>query len=342
MRTDGGKVIWRLGKARVAYVCVLFVAGCVAASMSTAQGRADASVRATPSAVSNNGSEPLCTPGDNTNPLHVFRVTITCLVSLQAFKDPDLKIKDSCIAKVGFDTVTDLIPAGKVKLLEKEAPGIARSAKDFSGYLKLLKIDGGLISGLDKLGKAVVLVKGNPRETVELFITSDEGLASLSEKLRGHPSALKALTDLQGRMKSLFLGLTGIGDAKQCLAAFKSEPSPKPAAQVFVNCLPGGGGISPAPFKPEAAPSSCDLQFQPENLANLLPLRDMHWKNWGEPTTTGIGMLENTHPGQGGPAQTPITLTLSDIERGCDGKMFYTRELSRTVLPSCQSVPQPL
>lgn len=190
---------------------------------------ADAGARATPSVASSDAGESLCGPGANTNPLHIFKVTITCLVSLQAFKDPDLKVKDSCIVKVGFDTVTDLIPAAKVKLLERDAPLIARSATDVSGYLKQLNIEKSLISGLDKLGNAVVLVKGSPLQTVELFITSDEALASLSEKLQGHLGVLKALTHLQGLMKNLFLGLTGIGDAKQCLGAFKSKPKPEPA-----------------------------------------------------------------------------------------------------------------
>jgi len=94
---------------------------------------------------------------------------------------------------------------------------------------------------------------------------------------------------------------------------------------VYVNCLPGGGGISPAPFQAAQHPRNCDLQGEPEVLALLVVLRGAHWSHWGASATVASGREMNKHPGQGGPSSTPVRVRLYRIQRGCHGARFYTR-----------------
>jgi hypothetical protein len=91
---------------------------------------------------------------------------------------------------------------------------------------------------------------------------------------------------------------------------------------VYVNCLPSRG----LRWTRSAHPRSCDLIGQPEDEANLVLLRQAKWSHWGARTTTGRGRSLNTHPGMGGPASLPVTVSLYRITTGCGGDEFYTRE----------------
>jgi hypothetical protein len=120
---------------------------------------------------------------------------------------------------------------------------------------------------------------------------------------------------------------------------------------VFINCLPGGGGLSPAPFQAKGHPRICDIQGQPENLGTLIPLRDAHWTSWGSSSAEAVGRQQNKHPGQGGSSSYPVHIRLYRIGRGCHGHLFYTRAAYGItsygpyilrISPSCKSIPQPL
>jgi hypothetical protein len=120
---------------------------------------------------------------------------------------------------------------------------------------------------------------------------------------------------------------------------------------VLINCLPGGGGLSSAPFQAKGAPRNCDIQGQPENLGTLIPLRDAHWSSWGGSLAEAVGRQLNKHPGQGGPSSYPVHIRLYRIRPGCHGHLYYTRaaygitsygpDILR-ISPSCKSIPQPL
>jgi hypothetical protein len=175
-----------------------------------------------PSGTSPPSSQRHCDPGANTGLVHVFKVTIACLFSGEAFYDPALKLKERCIASVGFDALTDLIPGAKIKLLKTASKPIGRDAKALGSALTQSgRFDQSLLNSLDDLGQAITLVTHHPKDVVGLFVTSDRVLRTVATKLGTHSTALADLTKLQHALKGLFLSLTGYGDVEKCVAAFK-------------------------------------------------------------------------------------------------------------------------
>jgi len=156
-------------------------------------------------------------------------VTVKCISSGQVFSDPDLELKSDCITRVGFDVLTDLIPAGKVKLLKDASRPIGRSAKALAAELaRTKKFDKRLLNGLDNLGKALTLVQHNPRDVVRLFLSSDVVFKAIARKVNPTDTvAVTRLHELQAQLKDLFLGLTGISDVESCKQALSPAASGK-------------------------------------------------------------------------------------------------------------------
>jgi hypothetical protein len=96
-------------------------------------------------------------------PGEMFKVTLTCLFSGEAFRDPDPKLKGSCIVSVSFDALTNLIPAAKIKLLDKASKPIGRSAKTLTGDLaKTRRLDGKLIEQPRQPGRGADVDQAQP------------------------------------------------------------------------------------------------------------------------------------------------------------------------------------
>src|ERR1700728_4433848 len=110
-------------------------------------------------------------------------------------------------------------------------------------------------------------------------------------------------------------GLLGAGS----LAAASATKS------VDVNCYPPTPQSVTPVLQERAHPERCALQGEPESEADLVQLTHAHWSGWGGASAVTDAQALNNQPGMGGPASYPIHVTLSDIRRGCDGKLFYTR-----------------
>jgi hypothetical protein len=94
---------------------------------------------------------------------------------------------------------------------------------------------------------------------------------------------------------------------------------------VDVNCYPPNPHSVTPELQERAHPERCALQGEPESEADLVQLTNAHWLGWGSASAVTKAQALNNQPGMGGPASYPIQVTLSDIRRGCDGKLFYTR-----------------
>lgn len=269
-----------------------------------------------------------CDPGANTGALHVFTVTLKCIVSLRVFYDPTLKAKSRCILSMGGDVLTTLMPAGKVSLIKHAARPIGRSAELVAGELERLhRFDGALIDGFDRLGKAMTLVSHNPKDVVELFLTSDRAMTALAKKLSGHPVLLKHLAELQTQLKSLFTTLTGIDDYRKCREAF-SSPTPKP----------GGSGAGPSPAQVPVLGSATEYP-NGEGYGHVAPsqlffggdptslVTGISWTSWGNAQATGQGTGDYVWPGESvaaGSIQTPAQIVAWDLG-DCAGHTAYLR-----------------
>jgi hypothetical protein len=99
---------------------------------------------------------------------------------------------------------------------------------------------------------------------------------------------------------------------------------PLPKA-VYINCRPSPGSRAFSTFVPRQHPRSCDIWGEPEDLADLLPLRQAHWSNWGSASTVATGRVLNTHPGMGGPKSLATRVRLFRVRPGCHGRLYYTR-----------------
>ena len=145
---------------------------------------------------------------------------------------------------LGWDVLTDAIPAGKVKLLKNAAVPIARSSKALASDLaKTKRFDAKLIDSLDNMGKALTLVTHHPRDLVELFLSSDRAMAAVAKKLgKAHPSLVRRVRDFQTQLKRLFVALTGIDDYEKCKQIFSPPPQVGPGAPTGGGTASGGGG----------------------------------------------------------------------------------------------------
>ena len=186
----------------------------------------DSGVAGEPLLVPNN-----CNPGTNTGVLHTLSVTLKCLVTLDAFYDPDLKFKSRCIGSAGFDLLTTVIPAGKAAIVAKRTPKLAKQANAIAKELKALKktqswIPKDAIAALDYLGNLTKLLNPKkPRELIQVFVTSDHALGAVVTKLKLKPkqtaSVVNHIRGLQLGLKQLFTAITGLDDVSKCVKAFK-------------------------------------------------------------------------------------------------------------------------
>jgi hypothetical protein len=94
---------------------------------------------------------------------------------------------------------------------------------------------------------------------------------------------------------------------------------------VEVNCYPSGAQALTPELQERAHPERCALQGEPESEADLVQLVHAHWSGWGSASAVAVGQALNNQPGMGGPASYAVHVTLSDIRRGCHGRIFYTR-----------------
>ncbi len=170
------------------------------------------------------GSTAQCDPGDDTRAWNIFKVTVRCLVSGQAFSDPDLAPKDRCIVNLGFD----IIPFGKLKAAAAAIKFFRAKSAALAvvlSALKLRSIDRKVIRGLDAVGTSYKIFQ-DPFEAIQVVATSRlvlRGVRATLTKGRGrYPKALKLLKETQAAGKDLVTMLSGAGDVISCKRAFSS------------------------------------------------------------------------------------------------------------------------
>lgn len=116
---------------------------------------------------------------------------------------------------------------------------------------------------------------------------------------------------------------------------------------VYVNCYPPSGSVAFPAFQARQHPTSCDIQGEPEDEADLLQLTQAGWSGWGAASAEAHGQARNNHPGMGGPSSYPVSVSLFRIRSGCDGRRFYTRARITTsygtgtlrLVPTCKAIP---
>lgn len=116
---------------------------------------------------------------------------------------------------------------------------------------------------------------------------------------------------------------------------------------VYVNCYPPSGSVAFPAFQARQHPTSCDIQGEPEDEADLLQLTQADWSGWGAASAEAHGQALNNHPGMGGPSSYPVSVSLFRIRSGCDGRRFYTRARITTsygtgtlrLVPTCKAIP---
>jgi len=157
--------------------------------------------------------------------LNVFKVTLTCLGSTQAFRDPALAPKEWCILKIG----ADIIPVGKLNAVRKIAPKLpklTKAAKALAKELKATKIsafDKRLLKGLDGLGSALGVLK-DPASMVDVLATDGTVLNGIRKTLTAgkgpYSKAFARLKETEAIFGDIFTTLTGIQDVLDCQTAF--------------------------------------------------------------------------------------------------------------------------
>ncbi len=116
---------------------------------------------------------------------------------------------------------------------------------------------------------------------------------------------------------------------------------------VYVNCYPPSSSIAFPAFYAQQHPTSCDIQGEPEDEADLLQLTQARWSGWGTTSAKAQGQALNNHPGMGGPTSYPVSVRLSRIRSGCHGRRFYTRARVTTsygtgtlrLTSTCKAIP---
>jgi len=168
-------------------------------------------------------SKPLCDPGSDSSFLNVFKVTITCLGSFQAFSDPQLAPKDVCLANL----LLDVIPIGKLTIPAKAAAKLTKAGKALATALKATKIisltDKRFINGLDTLGTLFGIIK-DPKSIFQVLATDDTVLNGIRKALgtgKGTATALARLTATEKAAGDIVTLLTGAQDVITCVQAFK-------------------------------------------------------------------------------------------------------------------------
>lgn len=124
----------------------------------------------------------------------------------------------------------------------------------------------------------------------------------------------------------LWLGLYAIEPAMTNRSIALTLAQAADTTNVFVNC----GTYA---FSARQRPKSCELQTFSRGApcdCGLVIVQDMRWAHWGAGATRGTGLQVPNHPYgvPPGPTRlpdTPISLTLSDPRRGCDGRLYYTK-----------------
>jgi hypothetical protein len=94
---------------------------------------------------------------------------------------------------------------------------------------------------------------------------------------------------------------------------------------VYAPCYPKALASAAPKLHAVAHPALCDLLIPPPDSADLLQLRDARWMSWGASTTTAKGRGLNNNPGMGGAASFAVTVKLSKVGTGCNGRRYYTR-----------------
>lgn len=101
-------------------------------------------------------------------------------------------------------------------------------------------------------------------------------------------------------------------------------PQPAPSTDVYINCQNRlVHGFPSDTLVPLQHPKRCTVWGQPESIATLYPLGDVHWSGWGDATATAKAVWHNPSPREGPPS--PIRVKAFRIRLGCAGRRFYTR-----------------
>ena len=170
-------------------------------------------------------SQPRCSPGANMHALHIFKVTMTCLLSGQVFFDPDLRARSRCLVKLGVDALTTLIPAGKLAVIGKYADRFGAPAKALAAGLRKLGpkgIDAKFIDALDHAGAILHSLSGTRAAAEEFFafvFTSHKALGKVGQLL-AHSKLSGKIRAAQDGLDGFLKGVTGISDVQGCIAAF--------------------------------------------------------------------------------------------------------------------------
>ncbi len=169
-----------------------------------------------------------CDPGADTSGWNIFKVTVRCLASGQAFTDPVLAPKTNCILSLGLD----VIPVGKLHVVAKAVKAFRKDAKALGIELRAIKAtrnDKRLLKGLEYLGTASSVYK-DPRQLIQIIATSHLVLLGVRQTLtkgRGnYPKAFRLLKNVQSAGSDIVTALSGAQDVIDCYKAFK-KPKPK-------------------------------------------------------------------------------------------------------------------
>jgi hypothetical protein len=96
-------------------------------------------------------------------------------------------------------------------------------------------------------------------------------------------------------------------------------------APVFMNCASLSPTQLPAPWVPAQRPAACNLTGEPLNEGDLAIVRHAQWSGWGTGSATASGQALDPHPDPGVPAAVAVRIELSHVQRGCRGRLYYTR-----------------
>jgi hypothetical protein len=123
-------------------------------------------------------------------------------------------------------------------------------------------------------------------------------------------------------MRSKFVAAAPIALAALLFATLAIASSPK---RVYINCYQPGRSVARSALIPRQHPTSCVIQGETGDAANLLKLREAHWSHWAGASTRTTGQALNTNPQTGGSVSSPVSVMLYRIRQGCRGHKYYTR-----------------
>jgi hypothetical protein len=167
-----------------------------------------------------------CDPGDDTNWLHIVRVTFTCIVSEDVWSDPTLiSAKNRCIINLGVDFLP-FIKALKLPKYVKETGSVEATLRLLGQRLTAASYPGkvsGDAQAVSDIQTSLRAIK-DPNQAILTVISSRRVLGGLITKLgKGGAAAAKLAHEVavvETAVTNLVETVSGIQDIKDCITAF--------------------------------------------------------------------------------------------------------------------------